>query len=551
VAGGHISEYVGGQDAVVAAAGQLQPLGFIQPHPAALCAVPTSFLQFCKVLQVVLPRCGQLSSPRDICSLLQVSSTVRQAVQQSRGHLQIEVGRQLTTLSGLAAWLPRHTGLVSSMSLFKPTDAAAQQVARTMMALSLELCAAQRTPAAAGAGEPLQPLPLSLRQFSSDYLALPTVMTAVAWPGLQYLLLVVTSSQVTPAFCRALGSMQLACLNLSLERREGWPPQLAAAVGELQVSKLYMGFVDAAAVQLLPESLTSLDFRALDPGTGRSGGVYDVSHLTALRELHCSSYRQPTHQLVLPRQRVTLRTTGAWQLSGDWELDDVTLSWSGAPGAEGSCEPYLRLLQQLPSSQEPGPRSLQLMMPGIHVDVAHESAAAATAVGRLTALTKLSCSSFASPYVTLPILAAVPNLLNLVELNLQLKDPPARAVLQLSSLGRLTALRLLCTTGCDDLDAVALACSLTRLQTLSIISLVLTSWSMLPAVARLTDLRCLDITGPPPSLLDAATLQQLLPLTGLTYLSLPLQRVVCPQEGVEQFLAQMPFLTCVKSLTAL
>jgi len=477
----------------------------------------------------------------------------------------INVRGTLDTLSGLAAWLPGHTGLVSSLTLSKPTDAGAQQAARTLLALSLELCAARPAPAATAAAgfgqplQPLQPLPLSLRRFSSDYLALPTVITAVAWPGLQYLQLSLAPSQVTPDFCRALASMQLVGLNLLLDGRQAWPPQLAAAVGQLQVSKLEMWAVDAATVQMLPVSLTALDFRALQVGTRQAGVVYDVSHLTALRELNCGTpvaLRQPTHQLVLPRQRVTLRTTGAWQLSGDWQLEKVSLIWWWY-GAERSCQPYLRLLQQLPASQEPWPRRLRLSMFGMRAATANaaiaditEAAAAAAAVGRLACLTQLMCTCGDAPYVTLPILAALPSLCQLVDLRLHLTDPPPRIVLQLSSLGRLTALNLLCRTGCDDLAAVALACSLTRLQTLFLSSGDLKSWSMLPAVARLPDLRHLEIIGPPSSLLDAATLQQLLPLTGLTHLSLPHQHSDCPQERVEQFLAQMPSLTCVKGLVA-
>ena len=82
----------------------------------------TLALQVASILPLVLQHCSASLEVRTLCSLLQLNTTCRSAVQGSMGHFSITIDARQTVVAGLAAWLPKHAGLVSKLHIQLPPD---------------------------------------------------------------------------------------------------------------------------------------------------------------------------------------------------------------------------------------------------------------------------------------------------------------------------------------------------------------------------------------------------------------------------------------------
>jgi hypothetical protein len=274
-------------------------------------------LQFPEVASLVLQHAQDLSTARDICSLLQVSTAVRRAVQQSRGHCSITLSTQahpLGWLSGFSTWLPAHCGLVSDLELNHSALSAAgtADIAAAALQLAFRVCVEQAaqprqplTVAAAVDSSVLQdaaPPPLRLSCFSAGALASPAVLRLLAALGLRELKLQLQPEEVTSALCSALSQMHsVQQMEVDLQPGVQLPLCLAAAVGQLsQLTRLQVtSVVGSGTMQALPASLEDL---CLTMEIVHQDEVLDFSHLTALSRLDIANETLEQMQLVLPAQ---------------------------------------------------------------------------------------------------------------------------------------------------------------------------------------------------------------------------------------------------------
>jgi hypothetical protein len=211
---------------------------------------------------------------------------------------------------------------------------------------------------------------------------------------------------------------------------------------------------------------------------------------------------------------------------------------------EVTCTNNLLILQDLRSQQQPW--SMQLRAPS-HTAF---DAAAAAALSACTSLTALVLQDGAPN--SLPWSRHVAALTGLRELQFRSYGSEEQDLLQLTALTALTHLSLSCRV--NDIVAVALALNLTGLCHLGLGCEGLTSASVLPVAAKLLGLRHFDLVswfGDNNSLMFSkaitpAVLSQLLPLTQLSYLHLPLG-AACPSEARQQFLDSMPGLSCIET----
>lgn len=121
----------------------------------------------------------------------------------------------------------------------------------------------------------------------------------------------------------------------------------------------------------------------------------------------------------------------------------------------------------------------------------------------------------------------------------------------------LTSLTGLVVWRATEFTAVSLACSLTGLRALKLYIHDMQTATVVPPVARLTDLRHLhlaftrQVDTTASRLFTPAVLSSLLPPTQLTYLLLPLLEWVCPEEAQQQFVGQMPGLSSIDTHSVL
>lgn len=208
----------------------------------------------------------------------------------------------------------------------------------------------------------------------------------------------------------------------------------------------------------------------------------------------------------------------------------------------------LELLQDLSTQQQPWglslswPRIPRLALMG-HTVLAD----AAAALQACTAPTSLSLLVDPSTAADAPWSTSVARLMQLVELQLNVGKQLQSDLLQLSALTRLTRLQMFCfaADGSDDVVVASLACNLSSLRSLDV---AIGSAVPLPVIGKLTGLRHLVLHEQFGSGVQASVtpciLNQLLSLTQLTYLRLPLGDA-CPPEARQQFLSQMPKLTSI------
>jgi hypothetical protein len=140
---------------------------------------------------------------------------------------------------------------------------------------------------------------------------------------------------------------------------------------------------------------------------------------------------------------------------------------------------------------------------------------------------------------------------------LELKTQQQSDLLRLSALTRLTDLNLLCWTARNnfmtDATLVAIACNLSQLRRLHA---YMPTVGPMPALGKLTGLRELLLAGstiessPVRRELTPCMLNQLLPLTQLTFLALPFSLDVCPRESLIDFMRQVKPLNSIARVEA-
>jgi hypothetical protein len=520
----------------------------------------TCHLQVPQVLELVLQQCPDLSTPRSICSLLQVSSACRQAVQQARVECVIDSTdiASLSTVAGLstfALWLPEHRGLVSVLDLEHVTgsDPSSTSVMQNVIALAFKACACtgssrlsavqQGHPAAAHASACAgAPPALQLARFSAGSLASPVVLAALASTHVRKLHLHLQPAQLTPALCEALAGLHSL---RQLHTRFGTGSmaesahlqRLAMTVRRLpQLVALNVAPFLSSHAQHLPASLTGLTaYRphaaaVLDLAHGGpAAAAVDLAHLTALQDLFMAA---DGAKLLLPPQVTSLGFTGGVRLSQSSGLLQVDASLL--------TRDHFVVLQELSTHAQL--RSLRVRVArSVDEDPAISALQACTSLTRLTVVfRKFPCTAADAPWCK-----HIAKLTQLVELYLFLGKQDVSDLLQLSALTRLTGLIVSCRGGWEDSVCVALACKLVNLRTLR---LKLNTVAPIPVIGNLTGLRDLGLVGLSNSNVraqfKACILNQLLPLRQLTRLVLPLGDA-CPGEARQHFLSQMPGLTCI------
>jgi hypothetical protein len=107
-----------------------------------------------EVLPLLLQHGSDAVTPQLLCSLLQVSSSVNQALWQARASCSVDsdMHRALATpvgLSNFCVWLKGHPGLVSDLTLVADCDSGDTETLHNVLLLALQLmqaCAAVPVP---------------------------------------------------------------------------------------------------------------------------------------------------------------------------------------------------------------------------------------------------------------------------------------------------------------------------------------------------------------------------------------------------------------------
>jgi hypothetical protein len=372
------------------------------------------------------------------------------------------------------------------------------------------------------------------------------LLSAVARTQPQQLSVQLHLEELTAAACAALGTLQsvraLSFYWTGLPQADAQTSRrfqdLSAGIGQLtKLTKLDLHAVQLVGLQLLPASLQELSLRA----KAAAGAQLDLTHLTALTALSIGlvGAEEAVTAVQLPAGVASLYFEGSVRLTGPHMPTHVkTSSWY--PASE------LLILQDLRSQQQPW--SMELCMCDFSGGSAPEAGAALSACTSLTALVLPDDVPDCLPWSR-----HVAALTGLRRLDLHTCESEEQDLLQLTALTALTHLALSCET--SDAVAVALASKLTSLCHLVLDSEHLQTADLLPAAAKLSGLRHLDLTSQRAEYgictefskaLTPAALGQLLPLTQLSYLDLPLG-AACPSKARRQFLRCMPALSCIRT----
>lgn len=342
----------------------------------ACCVCLPALPQVTQALPLVLLHCQDASCPQLVCSLLQVSTAVNRAVQQSGAQCSISVMEcwSLARVSNFAWWLTKHSGLVGAISCCRPANAAE---GAWVMTMALEACAeraAATAALAAGAANttaiptgtscqesrralthPIQdrlpPPPLRLVFVQTD-LATTAVLQLLPLIGVEHLLLQrVETEQVTPRFCCAVAQLHtLKRLNLRmgtwLPERVAVPLELAEAVGALTNLTNLDIVLPTTAVQRLPPCLQQLYLVLTAEQGGQEGAqaTRELRHLTALNNLTLHCPRQVTLKAQLPAQLTRLQSFHCAVASGSSGLQKVEVT--------GPVTSWPRLLRSLRCSTQ-------------------------------------------------------------------------------------------------------------------------------------------------------------------------------------------------------
>jgi hypothetical protein len=526
------------------------------------------------------------------CTLLQLNSSCRAAVQQARGQCSIvleirpwlghqvppelhqwaalpkrRLPGQFEKLAVFAAWLPQHAGLVSGLSVsvsHKPDWEKGEYTAwcgtvSSMLAMAFELCAARKhlAPAAndsAGSssaqGIGCSPLPLRLKSFNTDCVS-PRLLRALgcidvvgaafrastAAAGLDQ------GVSLTPAVCcafRSLRSLQRLTLTLNDGAVET-PVQCAQALQPLtRLTQLYLPGLAGGAEVYLPTSLQKLQLAYTHP----EPVTWDLQHLTNLTDVVVdmslgTAFRvDDAVTLLLQGQLNALRVMGGVRVLGLERVANLYVT---------ACRPaHLQYLQSVCGQHRPSQLRLCVSYRNKrdHQLSLHEVAAmqaAAAAVGASSSLEIFDFDGMSLNMEGVPLCVELAKLPRLQKLSIKKCTVPAQQLLHLAACTSLKLLRLGCE-GLDDFTAVGLLSKLPRLQHLQLNCCDLQSMAVLGCVSALTDLTVLQLGSWRTDIkMQDHHLQAFLPLRKLCKLALP-PLAQCSEAAVADLQACMPRL---------
>lgn len=174
-------------------------------------------LQAVEVLKLVVSNGTRGLEAADMARLLQVSSSLRLALQQGGGSFSIALGTRdsryrgatayMEKVANMFAWLPKHSRLVSSILVHLPQD---NEIATNLAQFSIALLAAQvaaAAPAEAAAGSglvdaPIAQLPWRHAWGLPECAATERLLTAVASMGVTKL-----ECRMAPASTEAIAAL--------------------------------------------------------------------------------------------------------------------------------------------------------------------------------------------------------------------------------------------------------------------------------------------------------------------------------------------------------
>ena len=279
------------------------------------------------MLQLVLLHCPS-KHPRNLCPLLLVNTTCRNAVQQARAHCVIDDNEEyslnlqdLEYFVSFATWLPKHSGLVSKLKLNLDGwghSSGSFRIAVDSFTLALQLCAEQARQTAAGQrGSPtgqLYPPPLQLEQLSTDCLLKPPILELMPVFALQHLSIVPWGEGYpTPAASGALAritslrSIDCSPFKRSVEGQLPAPEYLVNAIKHLTCLTRLSIVMQADAAQHLPASMQVLNVglhaMALD-----NSSLLGLQHMTSLAKLNVQLCAGQAMQANVPSQGLPLQS---------------------------------------------------------------------------------------------------------------------------------------------------------------------------------------------------------------------------------------------------
>ena len=294
------------------------------------------------MFQLVVVHCPSTRDPKNVCTLLQLSTDCRKTLQQTRGQCRVQLEAvHVRRCAKFLTWLKSHSGLVKELVLLQhnPPDEddsygygsydrsrvpCLPDVMSFMLATGFSACstpwqAAQQVPGAAvaGAGPAAGPLPLRLQRVTirnperfpdcNDSFVTVPLLAALGAAGVQRLEVDVTLSKAEKAIAASISTVTtLQDLVLTLtpasSKYEARPStgRLCTALHPLSKLTRLEALVNPGAAHHLPPSLRELELLARPPVWDEhlaypqmqqpdlqpdQIGVADLCHLTALTRL--------------------------------------------------------------------------------------------------------------------------------------------------------------------------------------------------------------------------------------------------------------------------
>lgn len=294
-------------------------------------------MQVADVFSLVVEHSADANSPQTLCSLLQVSTLVRRAMQQTRGkcrihHADLGPNGQPYPLRVLrwSKWLVKYPGLVCDVTLNLDGIECAPILAGTL-GTALTLCTTGQVTAGGTTLIHHWPgLPLKLDSFCGDSAFLqPALLEGLSGAGVEELALDCYPQQMTPAACDALARCtSVTDLILDCDHAdEPLPRGVASATQHMSRLQTLDTALDAAAVHLLSPSINHLSL-GLYPGSEDPSAPADISHLTRLETFKCTPRKCGEALLCkLPPNLHNLEIfgPGPMHISGHRDIKDVQL----------------------------------------------------------------------------------------------------------------------------------------------------------------------------------------------------------------------------------
>jgi hypothetical protein len=490
-------------------------------------------LQLLDVLPAVLQHGAGPTNTKLLCSLLQVSASVRRAVLDSDFNVKVVFATrswmhhwtaanraadhaQVKAMQ-FAAWLLRHARLLSSLTMGyggQDDDFAADVVSNALRRLVED-------------EQPLRLTRLSWHRTTAAVLqsvSAQHTLTTLALSSIQRQQL---APEVLPAHVAQLTGLQqleLQCSNCGVRaNRLQWSGALQqlTRLTSLQLRGIHL---QPSCIQLLPASLSQLTLTAYSAAKGSQ--AVSLEHLSALKTLDLKWAWYPGQaggcgQATLP-PCITQLKLAAFSANLPAQLRMLR---ADTPSISTGVLRQLQHTQHLEALELDGtidvpPWVLEAQDRGSHVDLSVSAPPAAVqatldglaACTRLTQL-QLTCMDMFERQPQFD--GTLQCLRSLQALWMYGTDVSEQAVLGLSALTNLTSLCVSnCRAGFTDEAAVAVLPALTKLTVLRLKKCSLCTEEVLPAVAALTNLQELSFAGNPVQMM----LRGLMQLTGLTAL---------------------------------